>query len=198
MRIPFVSSLLLLSAAVAAQAKDAKAAAAVDFEKQIWPILESRCVECHTNEAADGKKKKPKGGVTLDSKAGIEGSKKGKLVVAKKPDDSLLYVAITLPADHEERMPPEKAKNNKPLPKEQTELIKQWIEGGASFGKWTGAKPADKPKDGDKRKPGEQPDGTPPPERPKDPQKPKGPDKGGPDGSSPGAGPGKGPERKGG
>jgi hypothetical protein len=175
MRIPFVTSLLVLSAAVAAQAKDPKpAAAAVDFEKDVWPILESRCVECHTTEhvTAEGRKKKPKGGMTLDSRVGIEGSKNktGKLVVAKKPDESLLYVAITLPADHDDRMPPEKAKNNAPLAKDQTDVIKRWIEGGASFGKWTGAKAAEKPKDGDKRKP----DGTPPAEPAKDPQPPKG------------------------
>ena len=112
MNVPVsLGSLLLLAAAAAAQGKDTKAAA-VDFEKQIWPILEKRCVECHSTEHVTdgGRKKKPKGGMTLDSRAGIEASKNktGKLVVAKKPDDSLLYAAITLPADHDDRMPPAK------------------------------------------------------------------------------------------
>jgi uncharacterized membrane protein len=166
MRTPFLCSLFVLSAAVAAQGKEPKAAA-VDFEKQVWPILESRCVDCHATEhvTADGKKKKPKGSVVLDSRQGIEAGKKGKpIVVAKKPADSLLYTAITLPAEHEDRMPPEKAKDNTPLPKEQTELIKSWIEQGASFGKWTGKNADAAPKGGTDAK-------EPPPEKPKEPEK---------------------------
>ncbi len=150
MRIQSLLSLSLFAAAAAAQAKEAQPAA-VDFETQVWPILQTRCVECHTTEHVvdGGRKKKPKGGVTLDTKVGIEGSKKGKLVVAKKPGDSLLYAAITLPADHDDRMPPAKAKDNTPLAKEQTDLIKTWIEQGARFGKWTGKKDEGKPKDGE-------------------------------------------------
>ena len=66
---------------------------------------------------------------------------------------TLLYASISLAADHEDRMPP--AKKGDPLPKEQQDLIKQWIDEGADFGKWTakkddkkGDKPAEK-KDGD-------------------------------------------------
>lgn len=154
--IAFVS-LLSFAAAVAAQGKDGKEAKepkkaeAVDFEKQIWPILEKNCLECHSKAApgADGKVKKPKGGVVLDSKDAITAGKKGKLLVAKKSGESLLYTSISLAADHEDRMPP--AKKGEPLPKEQQELIKQWIDDGADFGKWT-AKKDDKPaekKDGE-------------------------------------------------
>lgn len=152
---------LLLTTALTAQGK-AAAKATVDFEKQIWPILEKSCVECHKAEhvGPDGKKKKPKGGVVFEHKEGITSSKKGKLVVAKKPEDSLLYTAITLAADHEDRMPP--AKKGDPLPKEQTDLIKTWIEEGASFGTWTGKKAEDKPAEKGKEagdKPGEKPKG---------------------------------------
>ena len=166
---------LLLSTIAVAQGKSpegkpekaAKVAAnAVDFEKQILPILEKSCVECHAPGKAgpDGKPKKPKGGVVLDSKEGMMSSKKGKLIVAKKPDESLLYTAITLAADHEDRMPP--AKKGDPLPKEQTDLIKQWIEEGASFGKWVGKKAEGAPgkEDGGdkpKGKDGEKPKGKP-------------------------------------
>lgn len=154
--IAFVS-LLSFAAAVAAQGKDGKEAKepkkaeAVDFEKQIWPILEKNCLECHSKAAPgpDGKTKKPKGGVVLDSKDAITAGKKGKLLVAKKSGESLLYTSISLAADHEDRMPP--AKKGEPLPKEQQDLIKQWIDDGADFGKWT-AKKDDKPaekKDGE-------------------------------------------------
>jgi len=110
----------------------------VDFEKQVWPILEKRCVECHATAQAgpDGKMKKPKGGVTLDSKTGITASKGGKVVIAKKSGDSMLVESISLPADHDDRMPP--AKKGDPLTKEQIELITKWIDQGAEFGAWTG------------------------------------------------------------
>lgn len=143
---------MCLAASLTAQAKEAptpakEAKGAVSFEKDIWPIFEKKCIECHATAHAgtDGKVKKPKGGVTLDTKDGINGSKKGKVVVGKKPDDSLLYAAITLAADHEDRMPP--AKKGDPLPKEEIELIKKWIESGAEFGTWTGKKADDKGKD---------------------------------------------------
>ncbi|MBM3975118.1 MAG: hypothetical protein FJ301_13565 [Planctomycetes bacterium] len=141
------ASLLSFAVAIAAQGKEAKKAEALDFEKQIWPILETNCLECHSKAAPgpDGKVKKPKGGVVLDSKDAITAGKKGKLVVAKKSGESMLYASISLAADHEDRMPP--AKKGEPLPKEQQDLIKQWIDEGADFGKWT-AKKAEK-KDGE-------------------------------------------------
>src|SRR5262245_26599236 len=60
--------------------------AAVDFEKQILPILESRCVDCHSagKTGPDGRTRRPKGGVSFDGKDSILASKKGTLVVAKK------------------------------------------------------------------------------------------------------------------
>lgn len=129
-----VRSLLVL----ASLAVPALAQGKVDFQRQIWPILEKRCVECHATEkvAADGTRTKPKGGVVLDSKEGITKSKRGRLAVAQRPDDSLLYQSTTLPADDEDRMPP--AKKGDPLSKAQTDLIQAWIQQGADFGSWTG------------------------------------------------------------
>lgn len=120
-------------------APDAAKQDKVDFVTQVLPILEKSCVECHKapHTGADGKQKKPKGGVTLDTRAAMEKSKKGKLVVASKPDDSLLYHSITLPADDEDRMPP--AKKGDPLPQDQIDLIKKWIDQGADYGTWKGA-----------------------------------------------------------
>ncbi|MBL8755348.1 MAG: hypothetical protein JNK15_18760 [Planctomycetes bacterium] len=144
---------LLLATAVFAQDKAKPAAAKVDFQKEILPILEKRCVDCHqtAHTGLDGKMKKPKGGVVLDNKEGMFASKKGKLLVAKKPDDSMLYKSITLAADHEDRMPP--AKKGEPLSKEQQDLIKKWIEEGADVGTWVGKKAGEAGgKEGDKPK----------------------------------------------
>lgn len=139
--------------------EDAGKADKVDFVTQVLPILEKSCVECHKapHTGSDGKQKKPKGGVTLDTRAAIEKSKKGKLVVASKPDESMLYHSITLPADDEDRMPP--AKKGDPLPQDQIDLIKKWIEQGADYGTWTGsdaksdAKPAEKGSDDKAKEP---------------------------------------------
>jgi Planctomycete cytochrome C len=176
MRNPFlpVLGLCLLAVPGFAQDKDktppkdqAPAKKGVDFATQIWPILEKSCVECHTtaHTGADGKLKKPKGGVVLDSKDGITGSKKGKLFVAKKPDESLVYQSISLPADDEDRMPP--AKKGGPLPAEQQELIKKWIEDGAEFGNWAGKKAEEKPKDKDGDKGKDKPSTPPGGDKPK-------------------------------
>lgn len=154
--VPALVPFCIATLAAFAPCQDKEKAAKVDFAKDVWPVLEKRCVECHSapHTGADGKVKKPKGGVVLDSKEGITTSKKGKLVVAKNLDDSKLFHSISLPADDEDRMPP--AKKGEPLSKEQIQTIKTWIEQGADFGGWTGAKAAEsgKDKEKDKDKPG--------------------------------------------
>lgn len=91
------------------------AQAKVDFVKDIQPILTKSCVECHNAE-------KTKGDLRLDNKEGAMHS-----VKAGKATESELFKRITLPKDHEDIMPPK----GDPLPKEQTDLIKAWIEEGA-------------------------------------------------------------------
>lgn len=154
---PILCTLALLFAAVPSLAQT-PAKAKVEFQRQILPIFEKNCLECHAtaHTGSDGKLKKPQGGVVLDSKDGITTSKRGKLVVAGKPDSSMLFESIALPADDDDRMPP--PKKGAPLPQEQQDLIKRWIEEGAAFGSWTGQKAeepagdtaADKPGNADK------------------------------------------------
>ncbi|MFN7139943.1 MAG: c-type cytochrome domain-containing protein [Limisphaerales bacterium] len=97
------------------------AADKVDFQKQIAPILQKSCVECHSNE-------KVKGGLKLDTKeAALKGGKGGDTIVVGKADDSELFKRIILPKDHDDIMPPKGG----PLPKDQIDLIKKWIMEGA-------------------------------------------------------------------
>jgi hypothetical protein len=128
---PFLFAPLAFAALASAQAP-------VDFQRQVLPLLQARCIECHASAHAgpDGKIVKPKGGVAFDTKDAFAAKKR--LVVPKQPAESLLVEVVTLPADDEDRMPP--AKKGAPLTKEQTDLIASWIEQGASFGSWTGAK----------------------------------------------------------
>src|SRR6188508_3183469 len=75
---------------------------AVDFEKEVLPILDAKCMKCHETEHVDGtgKLKKPKGGLVMDT---AEGLKKGgkedgdKVVVAGKSAESTLVKAMALP-----------------------------------------------------------------------------------------------------
>ena len=108
----------------------------VDFAKEIWPMLKDSCVKCHGPDYKDkrGRMKKAKAGLRLDSKKAIlEGSKEGKVFVAGNADESSLYNLTILPEDHDDVMPPK----GDLLTKEQTELLKRWINEGAKFGKWT-------------------------------------------------------------
>jgi len=71
------------------------------FEKKIRPVLAGKCVECHSAE-----KNKVKGGLALDSIAGLlKGGDSGPAVVPGKPAESLLLKAIRH-ADPDLKMPP--------------------------------------------------------------------------------------------
>jgi len=119
--------LVLLAIAVSGQEMDGDRA---DFRTGILPILQDRCFECHSD-----RKKKPKGGLRLDSKSWILlGGKSGPVVVAGKPDRSPMYLRCSLPEDDDDIMPP----SGEVLGKEQLAAIKSWIEAGAPFGDWTG------------------------------------------------------------
>lgn len=133
---------LTLAAIVAAFTVNAASAqdGAVDFEKQILPVLKESCFKCHEKEHEEnGKIKKPKGGLRLDSAAAIlKGGKEypNENVVAGKPDASWLLKTMALPESDDLAMPPE-GKGDRVSAANQA-LIKKWIESGASFGAWKG------------------------------------------------------------
>jgi hypothetical protein len=73
------------------------------FEKKIRPVLSEHCYGCHGDEAA--KKKKLKGGLQLDTAAGLRaGGDSGPAVDAKTPADSLLLKSLRY--DGDVKMPP--------------------------------------------------------------------------------------------
>jgi mono/diheme cytochrome c family protein len=93
---------------------------AVDYASQIAPILNQKCSECHSV-----KRGKVKGKFAVDRLEDMQ-----KQVKAGAPQASSLVVSITLPDDDEDVMPP-KGKNR--VTPAQVNLIKQWIQEGASF-----------------------------------------------------------------
>jgi mono/diheme cytochrome c family protein len=92
----------------------------VDFAKSVQGVFEARCIDCHGS-------KKQKGDLRLDSQEAAF----AEVIKPGKSGDSELYKHISLPADHEDRMPPK----GDPLTKEQIATIKQWIDEGANWPK---------------------------------------------------------------
>jgi len=102
----------------------------VDFLKDVRPILEARCFECH------GEKKK-KAGLRFDrtSEGLFDAGDEGAVLVAGKPDESLLFRRVSLPAGDLDIMPAE----GDPLRPEQIETLRAWIAEGAE---WVDPEPA--------------------------------------------------------
>jgi hypothetical protein len=92
---------------------------AVDFARDVYPILRRDCFECHGP-------KKQEGDLRLDLRANALGSG---VIEAGEPADSELLRRIQLPRNHDELMPA----IGDPLPKRQTEIIRRWIQQGAEW-----------------------------------------------------------------
>src|SRR5688572_4180086 len=77
------------------------AAAPVDFNRDVRPVLSENCFQCH---GPDDKRRMA--GVRLDTKEGALGqTRNGSLIVPGDPAKSLLFQRITH-ADKSRRMPP--------------------------------------------------------------------------------------------
>lgn len=95
----------------------------IDFAKLVKPIFEGRCIECHGAE-------KHKGDLRLDTReAALKGSKDQKVILPGKADDSPVIKHVSLPAGHDDIMPPK----GDPLTKEQIEILRKWINEGADW-----------------------------------------------------------------
>jgi hypothetical protein len=95
---------------------------AVDFDREIRPLLQERCIECHGE-------KKQKGELRLDAKVhAFKGGHDGPAILAGKADASPLFQRITS-TDEDEKMPPK----GDPLTPVQISLIREWINSGAKW-----------------------------------------------------------------
>ena len=96
--------------------------APVDFTRDIQPILEAQCYECH------GAKKK-KADLRLDHRAmAMKGGETGEAIVPGNSEKSLI-VRRVLGLDGDDRMP----KDEEPLAAAQIALIRAWIDQGAPW-----------------------------------------------------------------
>src|SRR5262249_49193839 len=96
------------------------------FQDDIRPLLQAKCLRCHSDKAH-------KGDLDLRTADGIrKGGETGAVIVAGKPDESLLFEKV-----QSGKMPPGKKER---LGETEVETIRRWIAGGARFGAENGGK----------------------------------------------------------
>ncbi|HJT77665.1 MAG TPA: PSD1 and planctomycete cytochrome C domain-containing protein, partial [Gemmataceae bacterium] len=100
---------------------------AVDFSRQVRPILSENCFACHGPDESQRKAR-----LRLDTKEGAFGKLRhgGFALVPGKPAESRLLARITAD-DPSEVMPP--PKTGKKLTPDQIALLKRWVEQGAKW-----------------------------------------------------------------
>ena len=90
------------------------------FERKVRPLIAKRCYECHSSDTASDN-----GSLALDSRAGLlAGGTRGAVLIAGKPDESLLIHAVRY-LDPKLQMPPEGK-----MPAEEIEILAQWVQSG--------------------------------------------------------------------
>src|SRR5262245_9192403 len=93
----------------------------VFFESQVRPLLVEHCYECHSD-----KKKRPKGGLRLDTRAGwVAGGESGPALVPGDVEKSRLVSAVRY-GDQELEMPP-----SGKLPAAAILVLEEWVARGA-------------------------------------------------------------------
>ena len=99
----------------------------VSYKKDIKPLFEKSCINCH------GPKKRPKGKFRVDTRElALKGGSEGVAIIPGKSDKSpLTYYISYQVVDYE--MPPEGKKDYPKLNKEQIGLVRAWIDQGAKY-----------------------------------------------------------------
>ncbi|GAA5126709.1 PSD1 domain-containing protein [Luteolibacter yonseiensis] len=88
-------------------------------------VLETRCLECHTEDKAKG------GLVLTNSEAMLKGGEGGFSVKPGSPDESPLLKRVRLAPEDDEHMPPKKS--GPPLTAEEIGALEKWISAGVPW-----------------------------------------------------------------
>jgi hypothetical protein len=119
---------VLLGPALAALAFSQTQKPALNYDRDVRPILSENCFQCHGQDA-----KKRMAGLRLDVFDTATADRRGHAaLVPGKPEESLIYQRITA-EPRARRMPPVSA--NKNLTPEQVAVLKRWIEEGGKYAK---------------------------------------------------------------
>ena len=105
--------------------------AAVDFDKDVKPILEFNCVRCHNPKGTEFEK----GDTDLNLTTHETATDAKSTIVAGDAGKSKLYTTTVLPDDAKKLMPPRNkvTKELERITKEETEVLKNWINEGAKW-----------------------------------------------------------------
>ncbi len=116
----------------------AAADALIDYNRDIRPILFSKCIKCHGPDEAE-RKGGPEG-LRLDTAAGATLDLGGYSAISPGHPDRSSLLARVSSADPDEVMPPPSA--GKPLTPTEIDLLRRWIQEGASYSQhWSYTKP---------------------------------------------------------
>ncbi|HZZ81030.1 MAG TPA: PSD1 and planctomycete cytochrome C domain-containing protein, partial [Gemmataceae bacterium] len=116
---------LLFTCTSASFAQDKKSA--INFDRDIRPILSNNCYVCHGFDEGQRKAK-----LRLDTRDGaIAKLRSGGHAIVPGKADASEFVRRIFSDDENERMPP--TKSNKKLTTEQKDLLKRWINEGAPY-----------------------------------------------------------------
>ena len=94
--------------------------AEIDFEKQVAPVLEAKCLSCHNPNIM-------KGDFSMATKQEILAAGDDFLIPGDSAESMLHW--ITLPIDEGE--PPEMPEDGDPLTEEEAQALADWIDAGA-------------------------------------------------------------------
>ncbi|MBI4604927.1 MAG: DUF1553 domain-containing protein [Planctomycetes bacterium] len=122
------------------RAEDRAADRAVDFLRDVRPILTQKCFACHGPDA-----KQRKGGLRLDTRAGATADLGGgtRAIVPGDPPASELVRRVST-SDLDDRMPPRES--GKTLEAHEVETLRRWVEAGAPYAAhWSYVRPVRPP-----------------------------------------------------
>ncbi|MBC8355959.1 MAG: PSD1 domain-containing protein [Planctomycetes bacterium] len=95
----------------------------VDFKRDVYPLLKSRCFECHSGE-------KPESGYRLDVHRELLGYSSGEVLAEPGRSRASRLVEVISAKSDEHRMPPDGAE---PLAGEQIAMLRAWIDQGLKW-----------------------------------------------------------------
>ncbi len=116
-------TITLLGWAACAAAEEPRATTAVDFDREIQPLLTSRCLKCHGGD-------EPQAGLQFTDRdratAALDSGRHA--IVRGRPDESELIRRVSSD-DPDERMPSQ----GEPLSGAEIDLLRRWIAAGADW-----------------------------------------------------------------
>jgi hypothetical protein len=124
----------LLSSLLAAAWAASLVAAPVAFD-EVRAIFEGKCVECHHPAKTKGKL------LLTTREAFLRAGESGHALIGVPAEQSELLKRLTLPAGHDDLMPPKGG----PLPKAEIDVLRRWVAEGAAWPAGVTLAPKEKP-----------------------------------------------------